>query len=269
MGLGYALLLALVLCLAFTPAESAFKVTAVTEVFSGFSTRPLRLGPTRVRSTQLPGHCTEPTLELPAGTRFEGYPGSLQVIAPASQPLAARCELAVSSPAVPLRRIELVPPQRARDGDEPRVVLHLAGTLTLGGEVDQTSPTGDLAILRSAKVVIETKDLLGPAVSASAERQVDAGYRLTFQQSSGDEAPVEGIVLMRPTSYEFVVRFSGSGVLMTPPGAGRGIGSIAAPGFLDQLKAQAPWGVGAVLLALVLGLLELFRSWASAPREVR
>lgn len=273
--LGYGLLLALTLALwLWREPRSEFKVSSVTEAFGLVVSRTLRIGPTPVRLPAAPGRrdCVRATLELPPGTQLKGKPGVLEVLAPAGAGLGVRCEGSTDATTVAALEI-LLPRERSGNGDkaEPRLVMRVAGTLNLGGELDEASPAADIPLLRSAKIIVETKELFGNAVASTSERQVEAGYRLSFRRDpQGPQEPeVEGVLIVRPQVYELVVRYAGHSAVMTPPGAGRGTGSIVAPSFLDQVKGQANWGAGAIALALALGLLEVFRSYASAPKDVR
>lgn len=264
--------------LVFSSREAVYRIHATTEQLSIISSRPLAFGATQILAAEAP-QCNRAALELPAGTLFEGRRRSsdqqtyLTLRSPQSQTLGVMCE---QGQRLSLSELTVLGPQPKEvtgrpdsRGDPLRLVFRVAGTMTMGGQIDSDTPTASAQLLRNARVVVEVREWLGGSLVPVTERLLEGGGKLSFREDAGGEPSLDGLLIMTDTAFQMHVRFVGQSVVLTAPGAESGAEVVVAPGFFDRIKAQAQFGVWVLLATLLLGLLEALRTFETAPASAR
>ncbi len=278
--LGYGLLACIVIAvLLFARRDAVYRISAVTEQFSVETTRTLRIGDTAVA---LP-RCEMAALSLPPGSFIQGRRRSAtaQTYIELQAPPGAKIEVACGrGQRLMLAAVTLPAPGPARDASgapapdaeaaTTRNAFRISGRVSLGGQIDDATPTAAVALLRTARIVADVANWPAGALVTVSDRTIEGGGLLSFRAADGAPEPVaEGLLTMSPTAFELHLRFRGQGLLYTAPGAERGSEIVLAPDFLDRLKAQAQLGVWGILASLLLGLLEALRAFESASPRAR
>lgn len=293
--LGYALIIAAMVVAIFASGRLAhFRVSATTEYFSALTSRDLHVGRTWVGlgADAKPRAC-HGALIVPAGSTMTGATRSKQLVptgangtyilvaSRAPGKVRVQCEsgkeLSLSGVTVEWPASDgqpdttsnsKSPPASGKSGDD-RIAIRVNGSITLGHQVQADTPTDQAQLLNAAVVVAESREWPSDNLTVLFERTIGTGNQLSFRGLKGGEADVEGLILMKPGNFEVSFRFIGSEVLATPAGAPAGAPVVMAPGFLDRVKSQAEWGAWVLVASLLLAILEVFRSYESAPESAR
>lgn len=300
---GYLIIIAVLIAAILGKGRAAqYRVSAVTEYFTLVTQRQLQIGKTQV-DFDLDGRrkACQAELTIPAGATMTGalwarsqvhpgvHPTHVDISSSSSTKIGVKCEGSspLQSSGVTLRwrdapRDESTPgnekakgggqersADKSDDGLEDRLTFRFNGGLTLGHPIQVNSPTDHVPLLRSAQVVAEYREWPSGNLNALFERSIGEGGQLAFTSTSGTEADVEGQISIRPTAFSLSFRFEGREILSTPPGAADGASVAVAPTFLDRVKTQAEWGAWALVVSLVLALIEVLRSYESAPDSAR
>lgn len=282
---GYFIVIAAIVASIFMNKRAAqYRVVAETEYFTATLKRDLRIGQVHAAfDANGKTMACEAALVIPKAATLTGsvrsrdvkasqpHPTYIDVVAAPSTAIAVQC--ANGPPAEASSVVVSWRPPGGKDAEAPsdqdRLVLRLNGNVTLGHAVQDTTPADRARLLCSAQVTAEHREWPGGNLTALFERSVGAGNQLTFRGQDGRTADTEGLVVIRPTHFEVTLRFQGSEVLLTPPGAADGSAFAMAPTFLDRVKLQAEWAAWALVISLGLALLEVLRSFESSPKEAR
>lgn len=274
---GYgALAVSLLVMLVFGGRDAVYRVSATTEVFSVTTSRPLSIGRSKIGISG----CSEAALDLPSRTGVTGGLDSktertyVRFVAHEDSMIEVTC---VGGERLAVSNVSLLPPDSSASSPNPasdsaagRVTFRFAGDLILGGQADRDTPTTKVALLRSARIVVEVVEWPGGALLPVSDRTIEGGGQLTFQGDSRQQnVNAEGLIVMTPTNFQVHARSRGHGVLYTAPGAEGGSEVALAPSFFDRIKAQAHFGLLLVIASLLLGLLEALRAFESAPDSAK